>query len=94
MAGTHWLEAIRDNDFKRLSLSMLPTILSLILIVLMFLGVGYWPLLLMSVMFVGLYLMDRKYIDLGEKTAEYMGFRLRVTSLVSGILIASFGVAL
>ncbi len=94
LSAIHWPYAIKDNDKTRLILAMIPT---LICFGLLYVGLRFsplWPLPILAVLFWHQYLIDRKYFTLLEFPHGYLKFRLRVTSIVSGLILMSFVVSL
>ena len=94
LAGAHWPMAVKGRDNIRLSLSMAPTVICILLI---YMGLTYtplWPLLAVFVLFWHQYLIDRKYYSLLDFADGYLAFRLRITSIVSGLVLVSFLVSL
>ena len=94
LAGIHWPMAVKERDNIRLSLAMAPTIICFGLV---YAGLTYsplWPLLVIFILFWHQYLIDRKYYSLLDFADGYLKFRLRLTSIVSGLVLLSFLVSL
>ena len=94
LSAVHWPLALKNNDAIRLSLSMAPTIICLVLL---YVGLTYtplWPLLVIFILFWHQYLIDRKYFTLLEFPDGYLKFRLRITAITSGLVLFGFLVAL
>jgi|GEM_PF-1503113 len=89
LAGPLWLEGLRRGDKLRPSIAMLPTILSLLLILTAaFFNISI-PLILMAVLFWGLYFADHALLPLSELPHGYMRFRLTLSIIVSASFICA-----
>lgn len=94
LVGTHWPAAVKDKDNIRLSLSMVPTIVSAILLFYGFSIDPLYPILVMIPLFWFVYAMDHFYVTALDMSIAYKAFRLNITILVSILLLASFGFSL
>lgn len=93
LSGIHWPLAVRAGNNLQLSLSMLPTILSAALLFWGFTQDPLQPLLVMAALFWGQYFMDKKFVGLDDLPQGYLPFRLKLTAIVSALLVLSFFIA-
>ncbi len=92
LAGIHWVKAMEQDNKIRLALSMLPTISCLALIFLVILTQSsIIPLIFLVFAFGGIYMLDRFYQHVDKWPSDYMVFRMRITLIVSSILILHAG---
>ena len=90
LSGVHRTEALKERDHKRLTLSVMPVIVSA--------GLLYWgftqnpihPLLGSIFLFWSLYLVDKKYYDMRHLPEDYLSYRFRMTMAVTALLVFNY----
>lgn len=90
LAGVHWAHALPRGHNLQALLAMLPTIIALGLFTIAFLtGSLVWPLLIGSIGFKLLFLMDKKFLEPDWLPADYFKFRIIITLIACTSLLLS-----
>ena len=86
LGGLHWPFAVKTGCPFYLSIIMLPSIIGLGCVILgLFMPTP--ALLIMAILFIGLSLFDKKYLKPEDWPQNYSHFRLKITVIVSTLLI-------
>ena len=90
LSGVHRTEALKERDNKRLTLSMMPVMMSAGLLFWGFTKDPIHPLLVAIIMFWTLYIMDKKYYDMRHLPEDYLPYRFKFTMAVTTVLVFSY----
>lgn len=92
LGGVHWAHALPREDYNQMGLAMLPTILGLCLFILpVVLKVYTLSLFGMSIGFLALFIMDKRYLNADWLPNGYIEFRRKITMIVFTCLAVSTG---
>lgn len=89
LGGIHWAMGIQEDNKAQLSFSMLPSMIALFSMMAALINAPVIPLYILALAFVLVFVGDRLFLESSEWPKGYMKFRISLTLLVVGMLIAS-----